>query len=112
MVLLQDSKLILFHFKTSLCIHVKTSRDILMLRRAVEQSCSPPPAGKGLPTFCLIILGLYYTVRYFITAKKNSRLLFYHLCPVAILSSADQQVVSVLQEQTINVNLAKSTYQI
>lgn len=70
MVLLQDSKLILFHFKTSLCIPVKTSRDILMLRRAVEQSCSPPPAGKGLPTFCLIILGLYHTVRYFITAKK------------------------------------------
>lgn len=75
MVLLQDSKLIFLNFKTSLCIHVKTPRDILVSRRAVEQSCSPLLAGKSLPTFFLIILGLYYTVRYFITAKIKTLVL-------------------------------------
>lgn len=86
-------------------------KNILVFQRAVKHICSSTPSGKGLPTFFQIILGLIYTVKCFIAAK-NPRLCFYTLYPAAMPSNPDQQLLSVLQVQAVNANLAKSTYQI
>lgn len=80
-------------------------------KRAVKHICCSTPAGKGLPTFFQIILGFIYTMKCFITAK-NPRLCFYTPYPAAMPSNPDQQVLSVLQVQAVNANLAKSAYQI
>lgn len=83
-----------------------------MFKRTVKQACSSALAAKGLPAFFPhVIQGLYHTARYLIKAK-NPRLCFYPPCPVKTPSNPDQQVMSVLQEQAVNANLAKSTYEI
>lgn len=67
-----------------------------MLRRAVEQSCSLPPAGKRLPTFFLIILDHYYQQDILVQQKKKETLVLFPLsyCSIQQTWSASDECPS------------------